>query len=633
MSKTKQEFDNSKATQVPRFSSLSRIRRIGIGLLFCATWACSTSNKDMEEEEASVEGKDRDGEVVSVEQDAGVEHQDASVQDGYAENSEAAVDTCGNGKVEGFEQCDDGNNNEFDGCTTLCEISCEDDEECDDFNACNGTESCTGEHICKSGVELEDGEPCGPQASCISGVCLQDVCGNAIVQGDEECDDGDLTNDNGCTTDCLFTCISTELDRDCSNLDPCVGSKHCNDLHHRCEGGEPLDDQTACDFDGEDGWCISGVCVPQHCGDGITGPSEQCDEGGDNGKAGSDCSISCTTVKCGNQTIEGQEQCDDGNLTDLDGCDSQCRAEIVYRLYRMDVMRAQPPDFCVYNRNAFGNAFGGTTEDGIINVIDLVNAFLSSSISSGITNSLIQTRDAQDPTGLTIDPEVHLGIYSGIAFEPWVEGPPLDFEFLVEAGYVQGDNQPVSVMPARFAGAGLVITTAPTDVQVRSPAGVFRFLNAMSRTLIDVGSASPLPPETGVIESVRIPEIIGRTESAQDTSQPGGVLCGAIAVDSLDAIALDATLADRCCPISVESYERCGEGEMPPDCDSFYDLLRGGCRVYPLLAPGQCDSGISFSVIYPTEPDVDSDGDGENDAYSAMIAFEGRRARIVGVSE
>ncbi len=621
MSTTKQGIGTSMSFRIPRVDQQRRIHRVGMVLLIGMSWACGTDNKE-----------DINDDDASIERDAGFEHHDAGVQDAQVDSSEPITESCGNGQVEGFEQCDDGNNNEFDGCTTLCEFSCEDDEDCDDFNACNGTESCTDEHICEPGLELEDGEPCGSQASCIGGICLQDVCGNAIVQGEEECDDGDLINHNGCTTDCLFTCVSTETDRDCSNLDPCVGEKHCNDSTHRCEGGTPLEDQIACDLDSANGWCINGVCVPQDCGDGIKGPSEQCDEGSDNGKPGSDCSINCRTVKCGNQTVEGDEQCDDGNTTNLDGCDSDCRAEIVHRLYRMDVMRAQPPGFCVYDRNAFGNAFGGTTEDGIINVIDLVNAFLSTSINTGITNSLIQTRDALDPTGLTVDPEVHLGIYSGVSAEEWVEGPPLDFEFLVEAGYVQGDNQPVSVMPARFAGAGLVITTSPTDVQVRSPAGVFRFLNAMSRTLIDVDSASPLPPESGVIESVRVPEIIGISETTQDASQPGGILCGAIAVDSLDAIALDATFGDPCCPITVESYDKCEEGEMPPDCDSFYDLLLGGCRVHPLNL-GQCDSGISFSVIYPTEPDVDSDGDGENDAYSAMIAFEGRRARIRGVLE
>jgi cysteine-rich repeat protein len=65
---------------------------------------------------------------------------------------------CGNGFVEGTEQCDDGNMVNGDGCENGCIFSCkEGSTTCDDGNACNGTESCGADHICKMGTGLADG--------------------------------------------------------------------------------------------------------------------------------------------------------------------------------------------------------------------------------------------------------------------------------------------------------------------------------------------------------------------------------------------------------------------------------------------------------------------------------------------
>jgi cysteine-rich repeat protein len=598
--------------------------RISVWLLVAVS-ACNGSGNSAGDDRLDASVK-RDSRII---EGADGNESDSAID---AAASDAAEPICGDGVTEGLEQCDDGNNVDFDGCTTLCKFTCDGDQDCDDLNPCNGVEYCSDEHQCDSQPDLPDGESCGSDGSCIGGICLPNACGDGITRGDEECDDGDLNDDNGCTRECLFTCVSTDPDRDCSNLDPCAGAQVCSDKRHTCGGGAPLTNKSSCAIGDLSGWCMNGVCVPQDCGDGKKGPSEECDEGADNGTAGSRCSIDCHTVECGNHVIEGEEQCDDGNLTNLDGCDATCKAEIAYRLYRMDVLKSQPPDFCVYDTNAFGNAFGGATETGAINVIDLVNEFLSTNIDNGTTNALIQVLDAEDPTGRTIDPEVRLGVYSAIPKGDWVQGPPLDFEFLVEADYVKKNNQPVSVMPARFAGSGLVMTTEPTDVQVRSPAGVFKFYSAMARAILDVASASALPSDSHVIESLKVPEVIGVSDATQDFSQSGGILCGAISTASLGAIALDASLGDACCPIAVDSYRKCEAGEQPPDCDSFYDLLKGGCKVYPLNL-GQCDGLISFTVVFPSEPDVDANKDGVKDAYSAVIAFEGRRARIVGVAE
>lgn len=70
---------------------------------------------------------------------------------------------CGNGVVEAGEMCDDGNDDEDDGCTSACEPTCVDDTPCDDGDMCNGAETCDlATNTCMAGTMLvcDDGSPC-----------------------------------------------------------------------------------------------------------------------------------------------------------------------------------------------------------------------------------------------------------------------------------------------------------------------------------------------------------------------------------------------------------------------------------------------------------------------------------------
>src|SRR5690606_26576149 len=96
--------------------------------------------------------------------------------------STGPVGECGNGLLEGTELCDDGNDDDFDGCTHLCRPpGCgdgilHDGEECDDGNT-NNTDACTQK-------------------------CAVPVCGDTYVQAGEECDDGNSSEVDGCLNDC-----------------------------------------------------------------------------------------------------------------------------------------------------------------------------------------------------------------------------------------------------------------------------------------------------------------------------------------------------------------------------------------------------------------------------------------------
>ena len=106
--------------------------------------------------------------------------------------------SCGNGALEAGETCDDGNQVASDGCTATCAVAaCGDGivrtavEGCDDGNllteACTyGTVSCT---VCS--------------ASCTTLPGAVSFCGDGLLAPVEVCDDGNLTEGDGCSGSCV----------------------------------------------------------------------------------------------------------------------------------------------------------------------------------------------------------------------------------------------------------------------------------------------------------------------------------------------------------------------------------------------------------------------------------------------
>ncbi|MCC6877403.1 MAG: putative metal-binding motif-containing protein [Sandaracinaceae bacterium] len=156
--------------------------------------------------------------------------------------------SCGDGFTDSTrsEECDDGNTTAFDGCEPDCSFSCEADAECDDDNPCTGDDTCdTTTHVCEAGTAPPPGSPCStstqPDGVCSaadSSTCIAPGCGNAVVDGSEDCDDGMNGNDNdGCRDDCTFSCVT---DEDCSDSDVCTGLERCEASTHACAAGTAL---------------------------------------------------------------------------------------------------------------------------------------------------------------------------------------------------------------------------------------------------------------------------------------------------------------------------------------------------------------------------------------------------------
>jgi cysteine-rich repeat protein len=120
---------------------------------------------------------------------------------------------CGDLVVQTGEECDDGNDEAFDGCGSDCTFSCHFDAECVDPDICQGARTCSSaSHVCQGGAPVADGTGCTAgtvPGVCSSGHCVGAGCGNSMVAANEneQCDDGGNGNDaDGCTDACQFTC-------------------------------------------------------------------------------------------------------------------------------------------------------------------------------------------------------------------------------------------------------------------------------------------------------------------------------------------------------------------------------------------------------------------------------------------
>lgn len=122
---------------------------------------------------------------------------------------------CGDGTVEGLEDCDDGNTTAGDGCSdtcelepgyvcggapSMCELACGNGvvdrflgEQCDD----GGTATGDG---CSDTCAFEAGYYCEGTPS----VCSMVMCGDSTVDAGESCDDGNTTVGDGCSGNCAL---------------------------------------------------------------------------------------------------------------------------------------------------------------------------------------------------------------------------------------------------------------------------------------------------------------------------------------------------------------------------------------------------------------------------------------------
>jgi fibro-slime domain-containing protein len=303
---------------------------------------------------------------------------------------------CGDGIRAGFEQCDDGNPTNGDGCSTACKLDAgqtctpmpchatvcgngilEGAEECDDHN----TAASDG---CSAACVLENNYICPGQRDVLCGAngsvgcrCTAQaaVCGDRIREGGETCDDGkhcgDVAHAN-CTADSQCQSLLNTCAARCGNL-VCEGGEctSCaSDCPSQCNtGAQPLCGNGACAGTENAANCPSDCPSgggTKHCGDmsfttctvdatctAIPVANYPC-----TARAGDGCGPTCKIepmFECfpagqgsycrpvcgdGKTLVAVGEKCDDGNLTSGDGCSSACTIEPGFTC---DDLSALPP--------------------------------------------------------------------------------------------------------------------------------------------------------------------------------------------------------------------------------------------------------------------------------------------------
>jgi len=275
--------------------------------------------------------------------------------------------SCGNGVVEGGEECDEGGVCEGgtftgsiwtnsasaetcrsgggtpkprsgDGCSDTCHTEfcgdgmiqvagqdqkdgTADDEQCDNGSVCSND----AEKVCRTDSECGTGNTCeydsikntGCSDSCknVQGNPFTpvstsseapEICGNGLVESLEQCDDGNTNNNDSCSNICTknITEQAASTKAECGNA--------IVDFDEQCDNGDKNSDviPDACRTN----------CTIAQCSDHVVDSHEQCDNGEGNSDYTSDtCRTNCRLPRCGDGVVDSGEQCD-GSLH----CTTQC---------------------------------------------------------------------------------------------------------------------------------------------------------------------------------------------------------------------------------------------------------------------------------------------------------------------
>jgi cysteine-rich repeat protein len=152
---------------------------------------------------------------------------------------------CGNGVVEGAEQCDDGNTTSGDCCSTICQYeaagtSCGSfsDAACDNLDTCNATGVCQANNE-PNGNSCSDGNACTTADTCSAGVC---VGGTAL-----NVDDSNPCTDDSCNT--ASGAVHTNNTASCSDGNACTTGDACSGGTCLGTGTLNVDDGNICTTD------------------------------------------------------------------------------------------------------------------------------------------------------------------------------------------------------------------------------------------------------------------------------------------------------------------------------------------------------------------------------------------------
>lgn len=252
---------------------------------------------------------------------------------------------CGDGVINGDEECDDENTDSSDGCSATCTL--EDDAVC-------------------------EGEP---------SVCRLITCGDGFVDGDEECDDDDMDASDGCSDTCTIetgyacsgepsTCVMLPANAFCAGATAITTDTAITGEDISTGGPRPTG--TGCGTSSGDSAYYYEVTVPANTivdietdgtFDRVLLIQESCgatectfrtdatpesatltntsatpftrivavhNYASSTTSGTYDISFTYSAIVCGDGLIQGDEECDDDNADPSDGCSATCTVETGY---------------------------------------------------------------------------------------------------------------------------------------------------------------------------------------------------------------------------------------------------------------------------------------------------------------
>ncbi|MFT6627080.1 MAG: cysteine-rich repeat protein [Flavobacteriales bacterium] len=236
-------------------------------------------------------------------------------------------ENCGDGVLDDDEECDDGNDDDMDTCTSLCRVAA-----CGDGFVGVQPGGVVETEVIVTNLQGIEGPVCSTGATCASGACDVADDGTASEHGicqalgydravsvvwggsfGAETDPAPRAGNWGCFDYECFEGPRPDSDGACGDGNMLASIT--------CEGfiPEPCDDGANGDAPNQ---CREGCALPV-CGDGIADDEfgEDCDDANDNPADG--CN-NCLFPSCGDAVVQTGEDCDDGNDSDEDACRTDC---------------------------------------------------------------------------------------------------------------------------------------------------------------------------------------------------------------------------------------------------------------------------------------------------------------------